>query len=292
MSPKWEGKSAPKGAKPDARLPAPRKRFGQHFLRDGQVLDAIVDALGDISAQTVVEIGPGRGALTDRLVERAGRLVAIELDRDLAQHLRSRYAARSHVTIVEGDVLATPLAQHVDGPFVLAGNVPYYITTPILFHALEPPRPARAVYLVQREVADRMAAEPGSKVYGALSVNLQSVATSRVVRRVPPGAFNPPPAVDSAVVLVEPRATSIIEPELEVRYRRFVQAAFGLRRKQLVRVLRTVRGIDADAAMAVIAQCGLDPTVRPEVLSPEQFAQLVRVLESSTDQTAPSQAAP
>lgn len=277
---------------PDARLPAPRKRFGQHFLRDTQVLDAIVDALGDISARTVVEIGPGRGALTDRLVERAGRLIAIELDRDLAQHLRTRYAGRSNVTIVADDVLAKPLAEHVDGPFVLAGNVPYYITTPILFHALEPPRPERAVYLVQREVADRMAAAPGSKVYGALSVNLQSVATSRVVRRVPPGAFNPPPAVDSAVVLVEPRATSIIEPTLEGRYRRFVQAAFGLRRKQLVRVLRTVRGIDADAALAIIEQCGLDPTVRPEVLSPEQFAQLVRALEASPGQAEATQAAP
>lgn len=274
------------------RLPAPRKRFGQHFLRDGQVLDAIVDALGDITARTVVEIGPGRGALTDRLVERAGRLIAIELDRDLAQHLRARYAGRTNVTIIEGDVLAAPLTQHVEGPFVLAGNVPYYITTPILFHALEPPRADRAVYLVQREVAERMAAEPGSKVYGALSVNLQSVATSRVVRRVPPGAFNPPPAVDSAVVVVEPRATAIVEPALEVRYRRFVQAAFGLRRKQLVRVLRTVRGIDADAAMAIITQCGLDPTARPEVLSPEQFATLVRMIEQLPDEAQPSQATP
>ncbi|MCA0376365.1 MAG: 16S rRNA (adenine(1518)-N(6)/adenine(1519)-N(6))-dimethyltransferase RsmA [Gemmatimonadetes bacterium] len=277
----------------DDRLPAARKRFGQHFLRDAQVLDAIADALGDVSQSTVVEIGPGRGALTDRLVKRAARVVAIEVDRDLVRHLRARYAALDHVTIVEGDVLATPLASHVDGPFVLAGNVPYYITTPILFHALEAPRPSRAVYLVQREVAERMAAPPGSKTYGALSVNLQALATARTVRRVPPGAFQPPPAVDSAVVVVEPRATPVIDAGQETTYRRFVQAAFGLRRKQLVRVLRTVRGLESAEAERVIAACALEPTARPETLSPEDFARLVRALDASAHEPElPDQAAP
>lgn len=256
-------------------LPKARKRFGQHFLRDASVLTDIADALGDISNRTVVEIGPGRGALTDLLVERAGRLVAIELDRDLASHLRVRYATRTNVEIVEADVLSQPLAALAGDDFVLAGNVPYYITTPILFHALEAPRPELAVYLVQREVAVRMAAPPGDKIYGALSVNLQALAHVEFVRDVPPGAFSPPPKVDSAVVRVRPREQSAVPASLEKRYRGVVIAAFGLRRKQLVRVLRTIAAIDAPEAEAIIARAGLKPDARPETLSPEDFARLV-----------------
>jgi 16S rRNA (adenine1518-N6/adenine1519-N6)-dimethyltransferase len=281
------GKTAGKGgAKPAAKktgrapgqLPAPRKRFGQHFLKDTRVLDDIASALGDVRDRTVIEIGPGRGALTDRLVERAGRLIAIELDRDLVQHLRARYADKPHVTIVEGDVLETDLGALANGPYVLAGNVPYYITTPIIFHALQLPRPDVAVYLVQKEVADRMAAPPGDKTYGALSVNLQAVVDVTVLRKVQPGAFNPPPAVDSAVVRVTPKAQAIVEPEIEARYRSFVLSAFGLRRKQLVRVVRTVANLDAEQAAAVVASCGLSPEARPETLTPADFATLVRAL--------------
>ena len=159
------------GAPPSPKLPAPRKRFGQHFLKDTRVLDAIVKALGPLADRTVLEIGPGRGVLTDRLVERAARVVAVEVDRDLVAHLRSRYADHPHVEIIEADVLTVSLAALAGGPYVLAGNVPYYITTPIVFHALERPRPDVAVYLVQKEVADRLAAPPGDKIYGALSVN-------------------------------------------------------------------------------------------------------------------------
>jgi 16S rRNA (adenine1518-N6/adenine1519-N6)-dimethyltransferase len=259
-------------------LPAPRKRFGQHFLTDTRVLDSIADALGDVSGTTVLEIGPGRGALTDRLVARAARVVAIEVDRDLVQHLRARYADRPNVEIVEADVLTTTLADLAGGPFVLAGNVPYYITTPIIFHALQLPRPEKAVYLVQKEVAERMAAPPGDKTYGALSVNLQAVVDVELLRKVLPGAFNPPPAVDSAVVRITPKAEAAIEPELEERYRSFVLAAFGLRRKQLVRVIRTVASLDAERALDVVTRCGLDPMARPETLTPVEFARLVRTL--------------
>jgi 16S rRNA (adenine1518-N6/adenine1519-N6)-dimethyltransferase len=263
---------------PPNRLPAPRKRFGQHFLTDTRVLDSIADALGDVSGTTVVEIGPGRGALTDRLVARAARVVAIEVDRDLVQHLRARYADRPNVEIVEADVLTTTLADLAGGPYVLAGNVPYYITTPIIFHALQLPRPEKAVYLVQKEVAERMAAPPGDKTYGALSVNLQAVVDVEFLRKVLPGAFNPPPAVDSAVVRITPKAEAAIEPGLEERYRSFVLAAFGLRRKQLVRVIRTVASLDAERALDVVTRCGLDPMARPETLTPVEFARLVRTL--------------
>lgn len=256
-------------------LPKARKRFGQHFLRDTTALHAIADALGDVSDRTVVEIGPGRGALTDILAERARRLIAIELDRDLAAHLRVRYSLKPNVEIVEADVLSVPLGELAGEPFVLAGNVPYYITTPILFHALEAPRPDLAVYLVQREVAVRMAAPPGDKIYGALSVNLQALAEVEFIRDVPPGAFSPPPKVDSAVVRVRPRATSVVPADLERKYRGVVIAAFGLRRKQLVRVIRTIAAIDAPAAESIIARAGLKPDARPETLSPEDFARLV-----------------
>lgn len=264
------------------KLPPARKRFGQHFLRDSRVLDAIVDALGPLTGRTVVEIGPGRGVLTDRLVERAARVVAVEVDRDLVAHLRARYDGQSHVEIVEADVLTVPLASLTDGPFVLAGNVPYYITTPIIFHALEAPRPDVAVYLVQKEVADRLAAPPGDKIYGALSVNVQAVADVQMIRRVPPSAFNPPPTVDSAVVRMTPRAVPAIDADREARYRSFVQAAFGLRRKQLIRVVRTIASIDAERAAAIIGACNLSTEVRPEVLTAEDFARLVHALDDAT----------
>ena len=241
--------------RPEGALPPARKRFGQHFLKDTRVLDSIVDALGPLAGRTVVEIGPGRGALTDRLVERAGRVIAIELDRDLVQHLRARYAGMAHVEIVEADVLTVSLSALAGPSYVLAGNVPYYITTPIIFHALERPRPDVAVYLVQREVAERMAAPPGDKTYGALSVNLQAVVDVALVRRVPPSAFNPP--------------RSCAEP--------------FKRRKQLIRVVRTVASLDAERAAALLAAAGLDNEVRPETLTAADFARLVRVLTPRPD---------
>lgn len=263
-----------------ADLPRARKRFGQHFLRDRAVLSRIVDALALTGTETVVEIGPGRGVLTDLLAERAGRLVAIEIDRDLAAHLRARYVGRANVEIVEADVLSVPLGRVAGEDFVLAGNVPYYITTPILFHALERPRPARAVYLVQREVAERISAVPGSKTYGALSVNVQAVAAAELVMRVPPGAFQPPPRVDSAVIRVTPRPDPVVAADEERRFRSFVQAAFGLRRKQMLRVVRSAAALDAESAGAVLATAGIDPEARPETLAAEAFARLVRALRA------------
>jgi len=262
-------------------FPPTLKRLGQHFLADRRVLERIADALELTGAETVVEIGPGRGALTDLLAERAGRLVAVELDRALAQLLRERYAGRPNVEIVERDVLTAPLAELAGDDFVLAGNVPYYITTPIIFHALERPRPRRAVYLVQKEVAERAVAPPGSKTYGALSVNLQSVAKVESLLHVPPGAFRPPPKVDSAVVRVTPREDPVVAPEEERGFRTFVQGAFGLRRKQLQRVLRTLLSLDAEGAERVLASAGVAPDARPETLSAEQFAAVFRASRGS-----------
>lgn len=269
-------------------LPRPRKRLGQHFLTDRRILTRIADALALTGHETVIEVGPGRGSLTDLLAERAGRLVAIEIDRDLVPHLRARYAGNPRVEIVQADVLRVDLAALAGGgEWSLAGNVPYYITTPILFHALRAPRPRAAVYLVQREVAERIAAAPGSKIYGALSVNVQAVAHAEILFHVPAGAFNPPPAVESSVLRLTPRADPVVRAEEEDVFRTFVQEAFSLRRKQLRRVVRTIRSIDGASAEQALAAAGVDPDARPEVLDAASFARVVRTL-GLTDAEGPA----
>ena len=257
-------------------LPPARKSLGQHFLTDRRILGRIADALQLQGGETVVEIGPGRGALTDLLAERAGRLIAVEVDRALAAMLRDRYARRSNVLIAEADVLQVSLGDLAAGPYVLVGNVPYYITTPILFHALEHPRAERSVYLVQREVADRLTAAPGSKEYGALTVNVAAVARAEMLFRVPAGAFSPPPKVESAVVRITPLAASLVTREEEEPLRKLVQGAFGMRRKQMRRVIRTLRSLGADEADTVLTAAGIDPEARPETLSVGQFVKLLR----------------
>jgi 16S rRNA (adenine1518-N6/adenine1519-N6)-dimethyltransferase len=238
------------------------------------VLERIVAALELTGTETVVEIGPGRGVLTDLLVARAGRVVAVEFDRLLAAKLRERYAGDPRVAVVEADVLKVSLPELAGGDYVLAGNVPYYITTPILFQALEPPLPRRAVYLVQREVAERVIGTPGGKEYGALTVNVQAFAHAELLLHVPPGAFAPPPKVDSAVLRITPRAEPLVSTADAAGFRSFVQQLFALRRKQMRRVLRTVSTIDAERAERVLASVSIDPDARPETLSPATLAAL------------------
>ena len=255
------------------RKPPVLKKFGQHFLSDKTILTAIVDALAPTPGDTVVEIGPGRGSLTDILAERSGRLIAVEIDRALAGDLRERYAGRPNVEIVEADFLETdPTGFGED--YLLIGNVPYYITTPIVFKALEPPIPRRSVFLVQREVAQRMAAKAGDDEYGALTVNIAVVATVEQVLTVSASAFRPPPKVDSAAVRLTPLKQAMLTLEQLPAFRTFVQAAFSQRRKQMQRVLRSVRGLSADQAIEVLERVGIEPTARPEVVSAEEFAKL------------------
>ena len=256
-------------------FPPVRKSLGQHFLSDPRILARIADALDLRSDETVIEIGPGRGGLTQELLARAGRVIAIEIDRLLAAQLRERYAGDPRLDVVESDVLETNLGVLAGGDFALVGNVPYYITTPILFHALHPPRPTRAVYLVQKEVADRLSARPGTKAYGALTVNVGALASAETLFRIPPGAFSPPPSVDSAVVRITPRATAVVEPNEEEPFRIFVQQAFGMRRKQMRRVVRSIFGVPAARAEELLSAAGIEPEVRPETLSVEQFARLL-----------------
>jgi 16S rRNA (adenine1518-N6/adenine1519-N6)-dimethyltransferase len=282
----------PRRAGPDRptgdELPPIRKSLGQHFLNDPGILTRIARALEATGVETIVEVGPGRGALTEHLLPVAGRLVAVEYDRALAARLRERYAGEPRVRIVEADVLAAPLAE-VAGTedYLLVGNVPYYITTPILFHALEPPRARRAVFLVQKEVADRLAAPPGGDSYGALSVNVQAVARVARLFKVPAGAFHPPPRVDSAVVRVEPRTDPVVSGAEESDFRGFVQGAFGFRRKQMRRVLRSLLEVTPEVAERVLEASNIDPATRPETLAPEAFATLLRAARGSERQRRP-----
>lgn len=261
--------------------PPVRKSLGQHFLNDRRILARIADALDPAQDETVVEIGSGRGALTEILRERARRVIAIEYDRALAAQLRERYAVDASVQIVEADVLTVDLGAVAGGPYVLVGNVPYYITTPILFHALRRPRADRAVYLVQREVAERMSAKAGERAYGALSVNLQALAEVETLFRVAAGSFTPPPKVESAVVRVTPRAEPVIAQEEEQQFRGLVQATFGMRRKQMRRVVRELHPMSVESADALLADVGISPDARPETLTAAQFAALHRQLSSA-----------
>lgn len=258
----------------------PRKRLGQHFLNEPRILARIVETLEPMPNETVIEIGPGQGSLTERLVSRAARLVVIELDRDLAAELRRRYATRANVQIVEGDVLDVPLADlSQGGPWSVTGNVPYYITTPIIFHALAAPRPRRIAFLVQREVGDRLAAAPGSEAYGALSVTAQAVAHVERHGRVPAGSFHPKPAVDSVIVSLTPLAQPLVSAGEEAAFRMLVQGAFSLRRKQMLRVVRSLFDLAAEPATTLLHASAIAVSARPEVLSPQTFVHLLRAAE-------------
>ncbi len=264
-------------------FPPTLKRLGQHFLADQTALERIVDALAPTEHDTVVEIGPGRGALTQILLPRVGHLVAVELDHALATILQQRYADDPRVTVVERDILKTPLGEIGGETYLLVGNVPYYITTPILFHALAGVLPARAVFLVQREVAARAMAPAGSKVYGALSVNLQVLTDVQRMFDIPPGAFRPPPKVDSTVILLRPRETPLITRAEQRAFQHFVQSLFGQRRKQLGTILRsltTVVGPTAEPRVPnpAFAALDIDPADRPERLTPAQFVALFRAV--------------
>ena len=157
-----------------SRVSSPKRSLSQNFLSDPRILGRIADAVGASQEDTVLEIGPGKGALTGQLLQRAGRVIAIEKDRDLVPSLVSRF---SSLVLAEGDALEMDWHALAGGPFIVCGNIPYNITSPLIDKALTPPRPARVVYLVQKEVAERVAAGPGSKEYGALSVGVQAVST-------------------------------------------------------------------------------------------------------------------
>lgn len=247
-------------------------RLGQHFLTDPKILGRIADALDPRPGETVLEIGSGAGTLTDTLLARGVRVIGIEKDRRLI-------AGRAEV--VEGDALKLDWHDLVrtrlsEPHFKVVGNIPYYITSPLLEKALTPPLPERIVFLVQHEVAERVAAKPGGKTYGALSIGVQVVCRVELLFTVAPGAFRPPPKVRSALLRLTPLAEPLARPEEIAPLRTFVTAIFSRRRKQLK---NAVPGLTA----AELAELGFDVTARPEQLPPEAFVRLLR-RSPTTDQ--------
>jgi 16S rRNA (adenine1518-N6/adenine1519-N6)-dimethyltransferase len=236
------------------------QRLGQHFLIKGSILERIAAAACPVHEPLVVEIGPGRGALTQKLIPRADRIIAVELDAHLAEHLRTRFPS---LELIQADVLATDLAQW--GHPVIAGNLPYYITSPIVEKVLRLDF-IRAVFLVQKEVADRLTAHPGSRDYGFLTVQTAVFAHARKLFEVKPSAFHPPPKVDSAVVLLEPRPSVAPDPEA---FLRFASLCFRHKRK-------TIRNNLAETYSKDLVDTWHESSQRAEQLSLEQLLDLYR----------------
>ena len=257
------------------------RRLGQHFLSDPGILGRIADAVEPKASDVVLEIGAGEGSLTEILLARGVTVIAIEKDRRLAAALAVRRAAWGvdQLSVVEGDALkldwhalidAHPATPHAArSTHKVVGNIPYYITSPLIDKALTPPLPERVVFLVQAEVADRIAAPPGSKTYGALSVGVQTVARVEKLFTIAPGAFRPPPKVRSGLIRLTPLAQPLVMDVEVAPLRAFVTACFSRRRKQLK---NAVPGLTE----AELREMGFDPTVRPERLPPEAFVRLFR----------------
>jgi 16S rRNA (adenine1518-N6/adenine1519-N6)-dimethyltransferase len=284
----------PKGspvAFPQSRLRKPK--LGQHFLRDESAAQKIVDALGDVSQKTVLEIGPGTGALTRRLVARARRVIAIEFDKVLAAQLRMRFALAPNIEIIEGDVLAIdfdtifgpkpgnsrPGLEYSPQPASVVGNLPYYITSDILLRLFAYRRYFDTLTLmVQREVADRIAAKPGSRDYGLLSATAQLYTKVERLFTLPPAAFNPPPKVHSTVLrlTMSPRLEQL--RVAEDRFIDFLKLSFGQKRKTLWNNLK----LEYEPAIlkTALEQAGVKPNVRAEALPLEKSAALFRALSS------------
>jgi len=257
----------------------PRKRFGQNFLHDPRVIARIVAAVNPQPTDHLVEVGPGQGAITVHLLEAAGRLEAVELDRDLIAPLREKCAGHGEFTVHQGDALKFDFcALAGDGPPLrLVGNLPYNISTPLLFHFLDQAECiADMHFMLQKEVVDRMAAGPGSKTYGRLSVMLQARCRIIPLFDIGPGAFNPPPKVDSAIVRLVPHATPPFTVNDPALFARIVAQAFAQRRKTLRKSLQQL--VDA----TVFAHAGIDPGERPEQLSPADFAGLANAAAPRT----------
>lgn len=254
-----------------------RPKLGQNFLVNPTAQLAIADALGDVSHRTVVEIGPGHGAITHILARRAQRLVAIELDRTLAAQLQAEFADRPNVTILNQDILATNIAEVRPAPeekLLIVGNLPYYITSDVLLHLFAAHRAIdRAVLMIQREVADRVAAQPGSRDYGLLSVTAQLYARVEKLFTLPPEAFAPPPQVHSTVLrlTMQPRfdelglTASPNHADPATSFLQFVRNCFAQKRKTLANNLRAA-GYAPRIIAAAVEACEVSPQARAEQL--------------------------
>jgi 16S rRNA (adenine1518-N6/adenine1519-N6)-dimethyltransferase len=267
----------------------PKRSWGQNFLADEGVQEEIARLAVEHPGERVVELGAGLGHLTAHLLARGARVIAVERDRDMARVLRGEFGDR--IRLVEADAARVDLAAAAGQPagrVAVAGNIPYHLTAPILFSLLDQaPSVSRAVLLVQLEVAERLAAAPGTAEWGLLSVLLQQRGTVTRELRVPRGAFHPSPKVDSAVVRIDLHAR---EPRVAdaAAFRRLVKAGFGQRRKTLRNALEAARIAPREALLAAMERAGIDPARRGETLAVEEWESLDRELGPATSATAGS----
>ena len=262
-----------------------QKKFGQNFLIDGHVLDKIVEASGITKEDTVLEIGPGIGTMTQYLAENAGKVIAVEIDKNLIPILEDTLSEYDNVTVINGDILKTDIEaiarEHNNGrPLKVVANLPYYITTPIVMALLEGKTPIDNItIMVQKEVADRMQCGPGTKDYGALSLAVQYYAKPEVVANVPPNCFMPRPGVGSAVIRLSLYQESPIAVRDEKKMFAVIRASFNQRRKTLVNGLAGGGlGLSKEDVAAALSEMGLSENVRGETLTLEQFAKLSDIL--------------
>ena len=255
-----------------------RHGLSQNFLADAEILEAIVAEADPLPGRRVLEIGPGLGILTGALLASGARVTAVELDRGLAAFVRRELAAQIEegmLALIEGDALDQDLTRLVEPPYDVVANLPYHITSPVLHRLLgDEPRPRRVVLMLQREVAERIAAPPGEMSY--LSVFVQYHARARVAFRVPPEAFEPEPAVDSAVVVLEPYPADDRLPDAaaEDELWRLVQSAFRERRKMIHNVLARQLPIPPERVMKALSEAGIEPTRRPQTLGVGEWLRL------------------
>jgi 16S rRNA (adenine1518-N6/adenine1519-N6)-dimethyltransferase len=250
--------------------PRPRKHFGQHFLHDGNIIEKIVAAIAPKPDQHFVEIGPGRGALTAPILQRCGQLDVIEIDRDLALKISETFTD-PRLTMHEGDALKFPFdsLKRPNQQIRLIGNLPYNISSPLLFHFLNSGELFEDIHvMLQKEVVARMAATPGNKIYGRLTVALAARCDVEPLFDIRPGSFTPPPAVDSTFVRLTPNAAQRARIDNEAAFDRVVRQAFSMRRKRLANALR---GLVTEAQISTL---GIDPNARAEQLNVDSFIAL------------------
>lgn len=263
------------------------KRLGQNFLIDANIVQGIVDAANVQENDRVLEIGPGIGTLTQALAETGAEVTCVELDKRLPEVLAHTLDAYDNVHVIQGDILKVNIPEIMgDKPFKVVANLPYYITTPIIMALLEKHLPITdIVVMVQKEVAERMAAQPGGKTYGALSVAVQYYTVPEIALYVPPRSFMPPPEVDSVVVNCKVRQIPAVELIDEKMFFRVVKAAFGQRRKTLNNALKSM-GVDKNIIADVLDKAGIEATRRGETLTMEEFGVIANILAQMAKQEA------
>lgn len=262
-----------------------KKSLGQNFLTDPALQQRIVQAIDPQPDDTILEIGPGQGALTKHLAGTVKRLVLVELDDSLVASLQREFEGRSDVQVIHSDVLELDLCTVFGSstPFKVVGNIPYNITTPIIFKLLERAcRPSSIVLMVQRELAERVISPAGNKTYGALSVGVQALADVKKLFHVARGSFRPVPNVDSAVMRIVPHDPPRLSAQEEMDLRSLTRTAFSWRRKQLQKILRSAPSyeVSPDAVAYIEREMGITMDARPETLPPLKFVELARILRA------------